>query len=168
MGGREPLEIEENPAFHRRDWRAQRLGWALLALVVLMALLGGFGRGILARGVALSPDRTFRVRYERLVRRHAPARLEFTLAPGLAASDGLVRIWLDRRYAADVRITDVQPEPAQVSVTPALLIYSFAVADGGQPVTVTFGIEHHRVGRSRSRAGVLPQGVVTLGQFVYP
>ena len=51
---------------------------------------------------------------------------------------------------------------------PALLIYSFNVTDGGRPVTVTFDVEHDRVGRSAGQAGVLSRGSVTLGQFVYP
>lgn len=169
MGRGKVLEVEDDPAFQRRDWLAQRIGWTLLAVIGVAALLGVFGQGgPLASTAAMSANGSVHARYERFVRRHSPTRLEFTLAPGLAAPDGLVHLWLDRRYAEGLEISSVQPEPARVSVTPALLIYSFTVADGGSPVTVTFEFEHERAGRSRSQAGVLPQGSVTLDQFVYP
>ena len=162
------LEIDESESFQRRDWRAQRIGWALLALVAVAALLGGFGKGALAGAEQTSAEGTVHVRYDRLVRRHAPARLEFTLAPGLAGSDGRVRLWLDRGYADELEITSIQPEQVEVSVTPALLMYQFAVADGGRPVLVTFSVQHDRAGMHRASAGVLPRGTVQLGQFVFP
>ena len=166
---RRALEIDDNPAFQRRDWRAQRIGWGFLAVVVLGAFLGFFGGGgLLGSAQAMSTDRTIYVRYERFVHRDSPSRIEFRLAPGLAASDGQVRLWLDRGYMESLSIREIQPEPTQVSVTPALLIYSFAVVSGGQPVSIHFSVEHQKLGHRRSHAGVLPQGMVTLRQFVYP
>ena len=162
------LEIEESESFQRRDWTFQRIGWAVLALVAVAALLGAFGRGPLASAEQTSAEGTVHVRYERLVRRHAPARIEFTLAPGLAGADGRIRLWLDRSYADQLEITGIRPEPVEVSVTPALLMYQFAVADGGRPVLVTFSVQHDRAGMSRASAGVLPRGTVQLDQFVFP
>ena len=162
------LDIEEDEGFQRREWLVQRIGWAILALIAAAALLGAFGQGVLADAEASSKEGTLHARYERLVRMHAPARIEFTLAPGLAGADGRARLWLDRRYAEELEITGIQPEPAEVSVTPALLIYQFAVADGGRPVRVTFSVEHGRAGPSHGAAGVLPQGTVQLDQFVFP
>jgi len=162
------LEIDESESFQRRDWRFQRIGWAVFALVAVVALLGGFGQGVLAWAEKTSAEGTVHVRYERLVRRHAPARLEFTIAPGLAGADGRVRLWLDRSYADELEITGIQPEPADVSVTPTLLIYQFAVADGGRPVLISFSVQYDRAGMSRASAGVLPRGTVQLGQFVFP
>lgn len=46
------LEIEEDLDFQRRMWRLQQIGWALLVLVVVAALLGLFGKGPLSRAVA--------------------------------------------------------------------------------------------------------------------
>ena len=167
-GSKQPLEIEPSESFHRRDWRVQRIGWAILALTAVAALLGAFGQGMLAWAEQTSAEGTVHVRYERLVRRHAPARLEFTIAPGLAGADGRVRLWLDRGYAEQLEITAIQPEPVEVSATPALLIYQFAVSDGGRPVQVTFSVQHDRAGRSHAGAGVLPRGTVRLDQFVFP
>ncbi len=167
-GTKRTLDIDESPDFQRRDWRAQRIGWVVLGLIAAAAMLGAFGEGVLAHDEMMSAEGTVHVRYERLVRRHAPARIEFTVAPGLAGADGRVRLWLDRGYAEGLEITGIQPEPAEVSVTPALLVYQFAVADGGRPVRVTFSVEHDRAGMSHAGAGVLPHGTVQLDQFVFP
>jgi hypothetical protein len=168
MGESKPLEVDENQAFQRREWRAQRVGWAGLATIALGGLLGAFGQGVLAQAEGTSTEGTLQVRYERVVRRLAPAEVEFTVAPGMAGADGRVRLWLDRAYAEGLQIRQVQPEPAEVSVTPALLLYSFAVSDGGRPVRITFSVEHGRAGLSRGSAGVLPRGTVTLDQLVLP
>lgn len=168
MATERSLDIPEEPEFHRREWRLQRIGWVVLGLVAAAALAGAFGKGPLAHAEAMSAEGTVHVAYERIARVHSPVRLEFTLAPGLAGADGRVRLWLDRRYAEQLEITGVQPEPAEVSVTPTLLVYHFAVSDGGRPVRVTFAVEHDRAGPVRSAAGVLPQGTVELGQYVFP
>jgi hypothetical protein len=37
------LEVNEELEFQRRDWMAQRVGWTVMALVVVVALLGLLG-----------------------------------------------------------------------------------------------------------------------------
>jgi hypothetical protein len=41
------LEVDQNLEFEKVFWRAQRIGWGVVALVVLAALLGVFGNGSL-------------------------------------------------------------------------------------------------------------------------
>jgi uncharacterized membrane protein YcaP (DUF421 family) len=47
---------ESDLAFHRREWRLERIGWAGIAIVLLLALAGVFGGGLtesVGRGVAV-------------------------------------------------------------------------------------------------------------------
>jgi len=39
------LEIDEDLSFQRREWRVQRGGWVVMAVLILLALLGLTGRG---------------------------------------------------------------------------------------------------------------------------
>lgn len=40
--------IKEDMAFQRATWRAQRIGWLILWLIVVLALLGLFSDGLLS------------------------------------------------------------------------------------------------------------------------
>lgn len=51
MGRRAP-PIDEDLTFQRRNWAAERAGWALMAAVVALGLAGLFGPGPLSRPVA--------------------------------------------------------------------------------------------------------------------
>lgn len=37
------VELAQDLAFHRRELRAERIGWAVMLMIVLLALLGLFG-----------------------------------------------------------------------------------------------------------------------------
>ena len=61
---------------HYAAWRAERVAWCVMALVLLATLLGAFGDGPLSDARVGSP-RTFTVEYDRLLRSSSPALLRF-------------------------------------------------------------------------------------------
>ena len=64
------LELDEDPAFLRAQWRAERIGWLGIGLIILAALLALLGRGPLGqRTVTRGP---LRVHYDAVMRRSAP------------------------------------------------------------------------------------------------
>jgi hypothetical protein len=66
------LEIEEYIGFQRRDWAVRHIAWAILALVVLAALLGLFGNGILSKANLGDDEMPLQLEYERFGRYKAP------------------------------------------------------------------------------------------------
>lgn len=86
--------IEEEMPFQRRAWRVERIGWAVMALFVLAALLGATGRGgPLAQAEATTPDGALRIRYERIQRFNAPSTLH--IEARRAPADGVLELRLD-------------------------------------------------------------------------
>jgi hypothetical protein len=77
--------VGEDPAFQRRIWLVQRCAWVVMAFVILLALLGGFGRGPFSAREAISPDGRLRVRYEAVLRQDSTTRWHIALPPGAAA-----------------------------------------------------------------------------------
>jgi hypothetical protein len=59
------LQIGEDVDFLRRAWRVQRVGWALLVLILLAALLGLTGTGPLSQATAGSEGGPVRVWFDR-------------------------------------------------------------------------------------------------------
>jgi hypothetical protein len=76
------LELNQDLRFQRRMWAVQRIGWAVMALVVLAGLLGLFGPGPLSSATAGKEEGPLLVEgYERFVRFRIPTTLQVRLDP---------------------------------------------------------------------------------------
>ena len=164
------LEIDENLDFQRRVWAFQRVGWVVMALVVLAALLGLLGPGLLSTSAkAENEDANLSIReYERFLRFFKPTDLRLQLDPG-AATDGEARVWLDREYVEGFQVQKVTPEPESVEVGPDRLTYVFNVDEElDKPTAVTFNLQPQKFGRLQGQIGLEGEEPVSFGQFVYP
>lgn len=156
----------ESAQFQRREWTAQRLGWAVLWVALLAGGAGIFGRGPMARAHA-SDGRGWRMDYERFARNRTPTTLTVTI-PAEGRRGDTATVWLDREYADNVEIERVTPEPAGVAVEPGRLIYHFLAPRADGSVRVGFDLEPRSVGRLRGRAGSLDSRGIAFSQMVYP
>jgi hypothetical protein len=64
------LVIEQDLRFQRRTWVAQRVGWGVIACVLVAALLGLLGSGPFASRTLDSTQGGFRLEYELFLRHH--------------------------------------------------------------------------------------------------
>jgi hypothetical protein len=161
------LQIGEDVEFLHRAWRVQRVGWAVLVLILLAALLGLTGTGPLSRATAGSEGGPVRVAYERFVRANAVTDLRVRLGPGVAR-EGRARLWFDRQYLDKVEVTGVVPEPESVEVSPDRVTYVFLAGEGGGPVELALDLTPMRFGSWSGRMGAGDAEPVRLRHFVYP
>jgi hypothetical protein len=161
------LQIDQDLDFQRREWTAQRIGWAAMGLVALAGLAGVFGHGPVARAEARNADGSLRLQYERFARKRAEGTLQLRLGSGVAVAD-TVRVWIDRPTIEALGIQQITPEPAGVDAGADQYVYSFTVADGAAPATILFDIEPDEPGWHRGRIGVAGREALSFGQFVYP
>lgn len=70
-----PLE-QEDPATVQTEWRVQRVGWVVLAGIVVAALAGVFGAGPLSWTSASADDASLVVKYSRFAREGGAISLE--------------------------------------------------------------------------------------------
>ena len=160
------LQIEEDLSFQRHQMRFERIGWAVMGLVVLAALVGLLGGGPLSTATAGTDDDPIRVRYERFDRRARPTVLTVELVP--PATEGQARVAVDRAWAEGVTIEAIQPEPESVDVGPEHLVYAFAVQPGAERVQVTFQFEYERWGWLACEIGLDGGPAQSFGMFVFP
>ncbi|HEX8180034.1 MAG TPA: hypothetical protein VF525_10870 [Pyrinomonadaceae bacterium] len=163
------LEIEQDLPYQERAWRRQRIWWVLLTLLLIAALLGVFGTGVLSRAEAGARSAPVWLEYERFARAQAETNtLRFHLAPA-AATNGQVRLWLSRAYLEHVQVLSVTPEPATVETAPDRFIYIFPAPALNAPTAVTFQLEPERLGRLHGQAGLDGSGTgLEFKQLVYP
>jgi len=161
------LEIDQDLPHERLEWRIERVGWIVMALMLLAALVGLLGPGPLSSTTAGEKGSTLWVEYNRFERYQAPAMLRVHLGPG-AARDGKARLWLNREYVENIELHHIDPEPESVEVGHDRLIYTFNLPDSTQPTAVTYYLEANKYGRMPLRVGLDAGLQLNFSQFYYP
>jgi hypothetical protein len=161
------LELEQDLAFQRRQWRIQRIAWVILLLIGLAALAGLLGDGPLSKATASHPSGAISVEYQRFEHRSAESQFRL-LVDKSRVKDGQVRVWIDGDYLARLQVTSVTPTPLHVLQQDGRHVYVFA-SDGSGPLHVTLFHEHQEWGKATFRIGLAdgPESV-EIAQFVYP
>ena len=150
------IDVADDLRFTRSSWAYERVGWVLLAALLLAGLLGLLGPGPLSHATADGP---VTVEYERFARLENEGELRVRLR------DGARSLWVENRYLDGVRILGVRPEPARVTAEPGWTVFTFAATED---VDARLDVEHRRMGRARGRFGTSPDRTVEIRQFVYP
>ena len=160
------LEIETDPGFLRAQWRVERAGWLVMALLLVAALGGAFGGGPLARAGVQSRDGAMRLEYDRIARRRGDGALDFHLAAA-AVRDTIARLWLDRAYVERIGIQRVTPEPLSVASDGRRLVYEFALRPQ-RPSRIVMEFEPKAFGRVRAWAGLVGGDSVAISHVLLP
>lgn len=159
------LDIEEDIELEHTNWKMQRVGWVLMTLLIIAALLGFFGKGGLAivnNKTAGDSETGLEVEYEKFLRRGAPSELTVSLA-GESASVKQIRFSKD--FFDRVRVEQVIPEPAEVIMEDEGISYYFNLS-GNNP-QIKFYLKPMKMGNMHLLVQQQNKQV-SLSQFVYP
>jgi hypothetical protein len=160
------LDIEEDMAFQLRDWMVERIGWAVMALIVLAAALGLFSTGPLSWTTARDAQDTLVVEYERFLRQSSPVTMKLKVAPQAVTAEGVI-LEINEAFADAFRITEIQPQPARSSAIPGGMRFRFETAPNA-PATIYFHLSPEDIGFSRPGLGLGGQERLVLPTFIYP
>jgi hypothetical protein len=166
------LEIDQDLTFQQREWIGERIGWAVLVLIILAASLGLLGAGPFSRATAEAPGR-LRVEYARFARYQTAETLTIRVESAATAT-AEVRVAIDRAYLEGSRVESVVPVPLRVDSAAERLVYVFGVTRRGEPLAITFRLEPERLGVSRGHVSLEPARAadpaveIAFRQLVYP
>ena len=151
MTKKRTIELDDDIDFQKREWLAQRIGIALLALFVIAAALGftGIG-GPMSHAEAGERGGAIHVEYDRFVRRGAKAsmKLNFHSDP-----PGFIQFWVSAPYLETIVVDGVEPIPQTVTVETERHVYT--IRAGSPDVTVTVEVEHQTFGRLEGEVGIV-------------
>jgi hypothetical protein len=158
------FDFLSDPSFQRREFIFERVGWALMAIIVLAAALGLFGKGVMAHA-ELKNDQ-FHLRYDRFIHYGDLATIKIEI-PAPAGEPGIVAIALTNSYLHSFRIEQIIPEP-ESSAHGDQTLFWFTTTNTGQPIAIQLRMEPERVGRLEGKIFVNGEQGHAFHQFVYP
>jgi hypothetical protein len=161
------LDIEINPAFQRRSWRVQRVGWMVFAALALAALAGLFGAGPLSHAEAGSQASGLRIEYERFARIHAPTNLVIRADRRLARNDELA-IVLSGAVLEGMELPSTMPPPDGTSVAPEAAVLRFRTDRQPGELTVVLHAKPRQMGSMTAHIGVRDGPAHAIRQWIYP
>lgn len=161
------IEVDQDLAFQRREWRFERAGWVLIGLVVVLAALGLFGSGPLSSATAGSDDAGLTVAYQRFVRHTGEGEVTIRI-DARHARDGQVEVQIDGTYLAGLQVRSVHPEPVEVRAGPDGLTYLFALGEDATELEVSLDFRPQEIGRIHGEVTLADGTAVAFSQFSYP
>jgi hypothetical protein len=160
------LDLKEDRAFQRREWRVQRIAWVLWGALVLAALAGLVGPGPLSERTAASADGRLQVEYDRFLHHHHPNTLRISMRP--AEGEDSLRLHLSREMLGDIRIERIEPQPVAEELDSRGTTYVFRCRTGEPLVEAVLYLQFEAIGRGSGEMRLSESGPVVLNYFVYP
>jgi hypothetical protein len=161
----------EDMKLQSRVWRAERIGWIVMALLVLAGLFGTFSHGLLSNTMAASGDGNLSVDYERFS--HKTARTQFVISLPRASQETRqetrqdTRILLSPAFQRSYDIEVLYPLPTNSSAGAAGLELAFARSVAGD-LTVHIAARPKRFGIASLSVEADGQSRASFTQFIYP
>jgi hypothetical protein len=160
------LESDQELGFQQREWRAERTGWAIMAAVVLLSLIGLFGDGPISQATQVG-EGGCQLTYERFTRNTSSSVIMVGL-PENSIQKGQASFWIDRDYLDGIQIDDISPEPDSTVIEQGRTMYVFAAGESAFPREVKFDITTESSGIKKGSAGCGDQQVIQFSQIVFP
>jgi hypothetical protein len=163
------LEITQDLEHSRLEWRLERVGWAIMALIIVAALIGLLGPGPVS-STTVGKGSVLWGEYEQFIRYQAPHVLRLHVRP--KGTDSLVHLRLSRTFVDNVEMMQIKPEPAHIEAESNHFSYSFARDDASRTrddsLTFTFEYQPEEFGKMEIEASVPDHHVIRFNQLVYP
>lgn len=157
-----PPEFEDSPRFHEREWRVQRVGWAVLILFLLAGASGLLGKGPLAHETIALPNGTLEL--DRFARRHAPTQWVINLLE--TPAQGSLELAITAQYISEFEITAITPEPERTELKNGELVFTFAGAQSGGRIVMH--LDPQEVGIFRGTVRISGARAIPVRQIIYP
>jgi hypothetical protein len=160
------LEIDQDLAAQRWEWRVSQVAWVVFVVVLLAGLLGLLGPGPLSSATAGERGSGLWIEYSRFGHARAPGRLRVhTVTEG---EEPVLALWVDRAYLGHLELAEILPQPEREQCFPDRLVYEFRPGGPAGEVTVELCFKYDAFGLLRGALGREGESGVTFRQFIFP
>jgi hypothetical protein len=166
MGISHQIDVKSHQALHEREWKIQRIGWAIWALIIVAALAGLVGPGPLSSTVATSADGTTTVAFDQYLHYHHPTTLELTLRP--TNQQEVLQVAVSKTLLDSIEIRRIEPEPRRCLLQEGGVVYTFDTTSSTAVARIVMHVEYQKFGNVSGEMGLVGQPPIQIRQFVYP
>lgn len=159
------VAVGEDLKFQKKWWHFERAAWICFGAIVLMDLLGVFGRGPVAKAHVETADRSMDITYERIERFSTPSILTVHFGPG-AIQNGKVVLWAGESLVKKLGNQRVVPQPAESRVGNGGIYYTFAAAE--LPAQVEFALSPSSPGTAEIQLQVPGHSEARMKIYIVP
>lgn len=118
------VAVGEDLQFQQKWWQFERIVWPILLLIVIVDLLGGFGRGWLAHAHSSTPDHALTLDYERIERASTPSIMTLHFGPS-AIHGGQIAVYVSDSIVKPLGAQRISPQPAVSAIGDGGVTYVF-------------------------------------------
>ena len=153
------LQLEEELEAHKKGWVAQRIGLALIYILVIAAAIGLFGDGLASKKTQSAQQVT--VESERFYRFQAAMQLKIS---SINTSGSDLTVSFPNDYLKHFEVKSIAPEPARNQFTNNRVQYTF---DATGDAEITFFLVPQSRGNISGSLNVNDQSF-QLSHFIFP
>jgi hypothetical protein len=158
------IDVGYDQMFERQWGRFERWIWLGFITVIILGLLGYFGRGPMNTVKRTVSDGTM-VQYERVVRFKTPTMIVFSIP----VNHGLASIKADKTTVQKLGLQQVFPQPTESLGSEEIGPLEFKVAEPtAKAVLVQLLMQPSSVGPAKSIYQVNGETIVNIKQFIVP
>jgi hypothetical protein len=99
------LQLDENLHQHKKGWVIQKVGWAVLYIGLILAILGVFGSGPLSYKTQSVNGNS--IKYERFLRYEAETEMTF----GVTDATDTITLQVPQQYMDYIKFASISPSP---------------------------------------------------------
>ncbi len=159
------VAVGEDLEFQNRWWRFEKGIWIFFAILVLLDLLGVFGRGPVAKAHVEAADGSMKIDYERIERFSTPSIMTVNFGRN-AIHDGKIQLWVSESLVKRMGNQRVVPQPAESRIGANGIVYTFPVTQ--VPASVEFALSPSMPGISDLKLQVPGSSIVGMRIVVVP
>lgn len=157
--------VKEDMPWQRLEWRIQRVGYALLVLIVIAGACGAFSKGFLSDQQVSSSDGRMQVDYERFGR--LDSNMDMNLHLHQLKGD-YYQITMSGEQLDELQIQTLQPQPDEAWSDAHTLILRWLRRAGQQDATIWLSAQPQNYGRFTFTLQLDDSSQVKLTSLVYP
>jgi hypothetical protein len=159
-------DIDENMLLQQRMWKAERIGWVILVLFIILLFSGFLGKGPMGYSDVEIAGSGYHMRFPKIERLNSTEQIRITLLP---KNDGRSAVLLiNSRYFRYNKLLEIVPAPVKESSDGDYYVFEFNAGSNSAAIPVVMMVTPLKPGTQSFTAGADRSNIITVNQFVYP
>jgi hypothetical protein len=123
------IAVGEDLEFQRKWWKFEKIVWVVFTIMVILDVIGLFGRGPLAHAKKQTADGSMVLKYDRIARYSSPSNLSVQFGPA-AVHDNKIELLMSQDVISELGAQRISPQPTSSVLDGGKMLYTFPATPG--------------------------------------